>query len=120
MPELVERGYIYIAQPPLYKIKKGKQEQYLKDEEALQVYLLNGALEGASLHVSDSESIFGTALEDLINQYRKVDTIITRISRLYPLAALTQLLYVSGLDKDQLHDKAVVEGLGRSLSAKTF
>ncbi|OUS39501.1 DNA gyrase subunit B ['Osedax' symbiont bacterium Rs2_46_30_T18] len=109
MPELVERGYIYIAQPPLYKIKKGKQEQYLKDEEALQVYLLNGALEGASLHISDSESIFGSALEELINQYRKVDSIITRISRLYPLAALTQLLYVSGLDKEQLHDKAVVE-----------
>ncbi|MCJ8338411.1 MAG: DNA topoisomerase (ATP-hydrolyzing) subunit B [Pseudomonadales bacterium] len=118
MPELVERGYIYIAQPPLYKIKKGKQEQYLKDEEALQVYLLNGALEGASLHINDSESIFGGALEELINQYRKVDSIITRISRLYPLAALTQLLYVSGLDKDKLHDRETVEAWAEAYQQK--
>jgi len=108
MPILVERGYIYIAQPPLYKVKKGKQEQYLKDEEALQSYLLNGALEGASLNINENESIFGSALEELINQYRRVDGIITRMSRLYPLYALTQLLYTQGLDKEQLTDEAVV------------
>ena len=108
MPQLIERGYIYIAQPPLYKVKKGKQEQYLKDEEALQVYLLSGALEGASLNINDSESIFGPALEDLITQYRRVDNIIIRMSRLYPLYALTKLLYTPGLELDQLTDETAV------------
>jgi len=108
MPILVERGYIYIAQPPLYKVKKGKQEQYLKDEEALQSYLLNGALEGASLNINESENIFGSALEALITQYRQVDNIITRMSRLYPLYALTQLLYTKGLDSEQLRDESAV------------
>lgn len=118
MPQLVERGYIYIAQPPLYKIKKGKQEQYLKDEEALQTYLLNGALEGSSLHINETESIFGSALQALITQYRRVDSIINRISRLYPIDALTQLLYVPGLEKEQLADQAVVEQWAGEYQAK--
>ena len=109
MPVLVERGYIYIAQPPLYKVKKGKQEQYLKDEDALQTYLLNGALEGASLQINENESIFGSALEELITQYRRVDSYITRISRLYPTATLSTLLYVPGLEKEQLTDEAAVK-----------
>lgn len=118
MPQLVERGYIYIAQPPLYKIKKGKQEQYLKDEEALQTYLLNGALEGSSLHINETESIFGSALQALITQYRRVDSIINRISRLYPIDALTQLLYVPSLEKEQLADQAVVEQWASEYQAK--
>ncbi len=109
MPELVERGYIYIAQPPLYKIKKGKQEQYLKDEEALQKFLLNGALEDASIQINENESVFGSTLEELTNKYRRVDAIITRISRLYPIDALTQMLYAPALEKDQLQDEAVVK-----------
>ncbi|MEM5529440.1 DNA topoisomerase (ATP-hydrolyzing) subunit B [Gammaproteobacteria bacterium AS21] len=118
MPELVERGYIYIAQPPLYKVKKGKQEQYLKDEDDLQTYLLNGALEGASLNINEEESIFGSALQELITQYRRVDSIITRMSRLYPNRALNELLYVAGLDKDDLHDEAIVTTWAKAYEAK--
>ena len=65
-PELVEKGYLYIAQPPLYKIKKGKQEHYLKDDEELNDYLLQEAITDASLFISkETPAIEGVALEKL-------------------------------------------------------
>lgn len=69
MPELLEQGYIYIAQPPLYKVTKGKQEQYVKDDEALDNYLLQLALEKAELFPSSqAPSISGQSLETLLKQ----------------------------------------------------
>ena len=94
MKELVERGHIYIAQPPLYKISKGKQEEYLKDEEALAEYLTNGALEGAELHVSESApAISGTALDALIREFRAVKAISDRMTRVIPSEITQCLIY---------------------------
>lgn len=94
MKELVERGHIYIAQPPLYKISKGKQEEYLKDEEALAEYLTNGALEGTALHVSEgSPAISGTALDALIREYRAVGAISDRMSRVIPPEITQAMIY---------------------------
>src|SRR5690606_40847898 len=95
MRELIERGHIYIAQPPLYKISKGKQEQYLKDEAAMTEFLTQAALEGSSLHVNaDAPGIGGEALEKLVNQYRKVLATIDRLSRLYPSEVLEKMIYL--------------------------
>ncbi|WP_415886370.1 DNA topoisomerase (ATP-hydrolyzing) subunit B [Neptuniibacter sp. QD37_6] len=109
MPELIERGYVYIAQPPLYKIKKGKQEQYLKDDEALDSYLLQGALDGTTLHVNaDAPGIGGEKLEELVYQYRAVIRTINRMSRVYPYAMLKSLLDVAAFPRDNMTDQAAV------------
>jgi len=110
MREVIERGYIYIAMPPLYKVKKGKQEQYLKDEQAKEAYFTQAALEDSKLFVNPSAPpISGTALETLVNEYRAVMAMIDRLSRVYPPQILHQMIYLPELQADQLKDKDAVE-----------
>ena len=80
MPELVERGHIYIAQPPLYKIKQGKHEQYIKDDAQLNQYILGIALEKAQMDTHAGASISGDTLVELARQYQKSETIVRRLS----------------------------------------
>ncbi|MFA3792888.1 DNA topoisomerase (ATP-hydrolyzing) subunit B [Aliiglaciecola sp. SL4] len=118
MPEILERGYIYIAQPPLYKAKKGKQEQYLKDDDALTNYLTSIALSDASIHVnSDAPGISGVALENLVNQYHLAVKMINRISRLYPKVLVNQLIYSDILEVSDLNDPAKLEAFGKTYIA---
>ena len=94
MKELVERGHIYIAQPPLYKIKKGKQEQYVKDDEELNANLLQLAIDGAALHVDESApAITGEALEKLAKEYVLVENIIKRLARRFDPEILEAMLF---------------------------
>ncbi len=117
MPELIERGHIYIAQPPLYKISKGKQHQYLKDEDALKEYLTNAAMENASLHVNaNAPGISSEALTELVEHYRTVMSTIQRLSRLYPSEVLEQMIYLPALEMDQLHEESEVERWCEKLS----
>ncbi|MDX3773917.1 DNA topoisomerase (ATP-hydrolyzing) subunit B [Chromatiaceae bacterium AAb-1] len=110
MPELIERGYIYIAQPPLYKVKKGKQEQYIKDEAAMTEFLTTLALDEASLHVNENApGIGGTALESLVQQYHKVTATLGRLSRKIPHNLLNELIYVPAITVEQAKDKASAE-----------
>ncbi|MCD6055696.1 MAG: gyrB, partial [Gammaproteobacteria bacterium] len=103
MPELVTRGYIYIAQPPLYKVKKGKQEEYLKDDAALEAHLLQSALTDTALYVNThAPAISGTQLEALVTEYLQVQRVIKRLSRLYPAAVLSQLIYHTPLTDELL------------------
>lgn len=81
MPELVQRGHIYIAQPPLYKVKQGKNEQYIKDDNALNTYLLNLALENATVVLSDGKVIDNERLTTLSNDYQSIQNIVDRLSR---------------------------------------
>ncbi|WP_231877408.1 toprim domain-containing protein, partial [Oleiphilus sp. HI0043] len=109
MREIIERGHIFIAMPPLYKVKKGKQEQYLKDEAALEQYLTQSALDDTHLYVDEgTPSISGQGLETLVGQYREVETIISKLARSYPLLVLETLLKVSALNKEDLKEKAKV------------
>ena len=120
MPELIERGYIYIAQPPLYKVKKGKQEQYIKDEDVLTQYQTTLALDGATLHVNESApGIGGEQLEKLVLQYRNVENLISRLSRRLPEAVLHQLIYQPALTEELVTDESKVKewaaGLAQTL-----
>jgi DNA gyrase subunit B len=98
MPILIERGYVYIAQPPLYKVKKGKQETYVKDEVELNTLLLNTAVEGAALHVNaEAPPLSGLGLESLATRYVEVQSIVARWARRYDGRFLEQLLYAPKL-----------------------
>lgn len=109
MPELIERGYMYIAQPPLYKVKKGKQETYIKDDPALITYLTSLALDGASLHVNaDAPGITGAPLEKLVNDYQLAQNTIKRLSRRMPEDFLQRMLYAPRLTETVLKDRAAV------------
>jgi DNA gyrase subunit B len=106
MPILIERGHIYIAQPPLFKLKKGKSEHYVKDEAELNSMLLTHALEDAELFADPSQTpMTGTALETLARRWMEVSAIIKRSARRYDQRVLEQLLYmpeVSPANHDQL------------------
>ncbi len=111
MRELVERGHIYIAQPPLYKVTKGKQEQYVKDDDALEAYLVQIALEKAALFPSaQALPITGVGLETLVYDYRSVMKMIVRLSRRFPAAVLRQLIFMSALEQEQLKVATVMQG----------
>ena len=110
LPELVERGYIYIAQPPLYKVKKGKQEQYIKDDEAMEEYMTQSALEDASLHLDESApAVSGVQLEALVNEFRSVMKTLKRLSRLYPEELTEHFIYLPEVTLEQLGDHAVMQ-----------
>ncbi len=81
MPELIERGHIYIAQPPLYKVKHGKSEQYIKDDAALSTYLMQIALTGAQITNANGDVFENVKLEELANSYQLTQHVIDRLSR---------------------------------------
>ena len=89
MPELIEKGYIYIAQPPLYKLKKGKQETYVKDDAELRELLVAEILDDARLVLNKKgESITGQALGKFISQHEKIQNVVKGLTHIYPLELL--------------------------------
>lgn len=119
MPELIERGYIYIAQPPLYKVKKGKQEQYLKDDGQLEEYLTSIALTNSALYPEEgAPPISGEAFESLVMEYRAITKSIERMANIYPLPVLEKLLISPPLEQESLSDKTATEVWWKNLEEK--
>ncbi len=116
MPEIIERGYIYIAQPPLYKIKKGKQEQYLKDDDALNAYLTSIAVDNASLVTAEGvPGISGVALETLVKQYQAAEKMIVRMSRVMPQDVLNRLVYSPILSPNDFDSEIALQNFADTL-----
>ena len=108
MRELIERGHIYIAQPPLYKIKRGKQEVYVKDDGELNTHLLNAALDNAELYVNkEAPALSGIALEALAKEYIAVESIITRLAGRYDESVLRTMAGLPSVSTD------ITEGLDK-------
>lgn len=119
MPELIERGYIYIAQPPLYRVKRGKTAQYVKDDEGLQAFLSQIALEDAALHVSPSAPpVKGVGLESIVREYQNLNTVIRRLSYRYPSSVLTHLLEIPLIKASDLSDHNVMSAWMTALQTK--
>ena len=118
MPALIERGHIYIAQPPLYKIKRGKQEVYVKDDAELNQYLLNAALDNASLHVSnDAPALSGVALESLAKEHLAVEAIIARLSARYDEKVLRAITTLPTVTRELTENLDELESWTNALSA---
>jgi DNA gyrase subunit B len=95
MPELVDRGHVFIAQPPLYKVKRGKAEDYLLDDGELGESLIRAALDKASLYTAeDADQLSATAFEGLLREYHLYRAIVTRLSSRYEPLFLSELLNV--------------------------
>lgn len=116
MPELVERGHIYIAQPPLYKLKKGKQEQYIKDNDALETFLISNAIDELELHISaDAPAIRGEALANVIADYQTSQKSLHRLTLRYPATLLDGLLGLEAFKLDQTTDQNYVQDWAEKL-----
>ncbi len=119
MVDILENGHLYIAQPPLYKLKKGKQERYLKDDAELDAYLLELALDNAELHVSEAApAMSGAALETLCREYLSCMSIVQRLSRRIPKIVLLPLLELPAFSSEKLaHSEAAHEFMQQLIQA---
>jgi DNA gyrase subunit B len=118
MRELIDRGHIYIAQPPLYKVKRGSSEQYLKNERALEDYLIEGGVDDASFKTAAGSVHTGQDLLDIVHQARdivhQIDTFNTRYNR----SILEQAAIVGALDPDAVADPARAGEIGQRIAAR--
>src|SRR5690606_8200894 len=103
--ELIERGHVYIAQPPLYKVKRGKTEVYVKDDAELNALLLRHAVEEATLYTGqDGSAIQGETLEQLAREYMEAKAIIERWGKRYDPNVLHALMWLPSISSEQLED----------------
>jgi len=109
MPELFEKGYLYIAQPPLYRAKRGQSEVYLKDNRALENYLIDGGLGDAVLKLHGGSQSAGADLRALADQARQVKALLGNLSRRVPMKVMEQVAIAGAFNTALLTDKALGE-----------
>jgi DNA gyrase subunit B len=119
MPSIIERGHLYIAQPPLYKIKRGSSEQYLKDAHALEVNLIDSGLEGVKLSLADGSERAGTDLRQIVEEALTIRTIIEGLHSRYPTMVIEQAAIAGALNPEIISNadnaQAAATYIGRRL-----
>ncbi len=119
MAALVERGHIYIAQPPLFKVKSGKSERYVKDDVELTEYLLQLALEDATLNSKSSAgTLSGSALEKLVRDWSAFEAVVARLGRRFDQTALRQLIDLPALSAENFLDAGALRRWSEQLAAR--
>ncbi|NNC24033.1 DNA topoisomerase (ATP-hydrolyzing) subunit B [Salinisphaera sp. USBA-960] len=117
MAALVEAGYVYIAQPPLYKVRSGKREYYVKDDPELASHLLDLASKNATI-VGQSNRYDSDALHDLLGRYNRVQNDIARLARRYDPTVVTEMLGLPALSADYFYDQSFVADWGAQLQQR--
>ncbi len=118
MPEVIEKGYLYIAQPPLYKIRRQSSEAYLKDEAELEDYLIEAGLAEAVLTSASGEQRSGADLAELVEQARKVQRILNALPQRYPKFIIEQTAIAGALTPDILSKPELAEESSRYIAAR--
>jgi|TARA_Y100000031_G_scaffold142485_1_gene172050 DNA gyrase subunit B len=119
MPELIERGHVYIAQPPLYKIKKGRQERYVKDDDELSAYFMQLSLEGAELHANaDAPPLSDEAFEELAHGYQGLRRRLEKLYRVYPVSVTEPLVDLPVVTDAMLHDEDTMRAWSKQLEVR--
>ncbi|WP_020187418.1 DNA topoisomerase (ATP-hydrolyzing) subunit B [Methylopila sp. 73B] len=118
MPDLLNRGHIFIAQPPLYKVTRGKSEQYLKDERALEDYLIDSGLEGVSLKLASGEVRAGADLRAVITEARQIRALLGGLHSRYRRSVVEQAAIAGALTPDVLNDPATAQRVAEDVAGR--
>ncbi|MFD0916836.1 DNA topoisomerase (ATP-hydrolyzing) subunit B [Pseudahrensia aquimaris] len=118
MPEIIERGYLYIAQPPLYLVKRGKSSQYLKDESEMENYLIEGGLDDASLQTGTGEVMVGADLRDTVNKALSVRGLLNGLHTRYDRGVVEQVAIAGALNAELLSNRNDAEQAAQYVAAR--
>ncbi len=118
MPEIIERGHLYIAQPPLYKVKRGQSEQYLKDDAELEDYLINQGLDDATLVLASGEERGGADLIEIVKEAINIRSALDALHSRYPRPVIEQTAIAGALNPEVLSDPATAQGAAEYLATR--
>jgi DNA gyrase subunit B len=118
MPELIERGYIYIAQPPLFRVRKGRMERYIKDEREMSEFLLKAAVDGVSVRSSGGPELTGKDLRQFLERLVEISGLVGRVDKHFRDRRIVDILLGEGLrDRTDLADRQHVARIAKAVEA---